>query len=172
MKNAGVASKQADKARQALMRSATTAGFFIHGSRTKLIVPPGTRDGGGAVAPPNGTQTNGHQTPTPPIPTPDEHTPDNSALIDGIAAKLTQQMAQLTEAVLGIAESRQDVSPSDALHPAIQGMLATLPHGEDPTEPPKWSYKKLQAWARTFTSVLEVVYEDADPPVVPTPHDA
>jgi len=46
----------------------------------------------------------------------------------------------------------------DDLHPAIQGMLATLPR-KDSQSKMAWDPKMLDTWAQTFTTVLHFVYD-------------
>lgn len=132
MKQVGVAAKQANKARQALQRSARTAGFFDLGSPDKLILPIGTSESGKAVATSTVTE---------------EEEPRTVELLERQVQEMRTKIAELEEGGGSVGKGS-----------LLEGALTTLP--EPKAGKYVWNYKDLDEWADNFRGLLKMVYRD------------
>ncbi len=123
----GVALKQKERARQVFQRSAQQAGFFAHG-RDRLVAPAGVNIGQAA-----GTPIGSGNPPAPPPPPPRD---------DRLGSRGDQ---------FGGDGGGGGGKPE--LHPAIQGLLVTLPAAGS-----SWPIEKQEKWVTALKSVLELVY--------------
>ena len=129
MRNLGVPSKQAERARLAFMRSAEQAGLFVHG-RDRLVLPAGvsvSEEPGSTFKEPQTAGTNGARA--------------------GVASQVDTTRATQRH-VLSERETR-----SESWHPFIQGLLDTLP------EPfSAWTEDEQQLWLATAQQIFKILY--------------
>lgn len=123
----GVSSKQTDKARRAFQRSADQAGFFTVG-RDRLVLPAGH----GALLPDVQPGTRLTETGTPAV---EVRTPRPEPQLDRPPLRAT------------IGET--------TLHPALEGMLLTLPKAGS-----AWPAEKRKQWLDAVALIFGLVYGD------------
>jgi len=126
----GVSVKQKDKARQIFQRAAEQAGFFAMG-RDRLIAPAGMNTGNGATSPVGIA--------SPPT---------------AIDQKTRERPQSNTSG--GGGPNDHDGGPPE-VHPAIHGLLLTLPTAGIP-----WASAKRDKWISALTAVLGLVYPDPE----------
>ena len=140
MKSVGVAAKQADKARQAMQRSAVTAGFFAQGTN-RLIVPSTASNGGG------GSSINGKTHP---------EANEEMAALQSEIENLRQENQKLKSGAGSI------VGLPGNLPPSIVGILHLLPLEDDKP----WTKIRSDNCAKIFKMTIEEEFADRIKPPV------
>lgn len=130
--NLGVSQKQSDRARQTFQRSAQQAGFFAYG-RERLVMPslvptaPQTPPNAASVAPDDGGTT-------------------------GI------QETQRIKSTPTSDETSRSLPPELLnVHPAIRGLLFTLPPAGA-----RWPNQQQEDWLTAVRSIFGLIYRDVD----------